>query len=104
EAGATSILEAMHLSEIRKMLSVTQTKLAKISGLKQGEISRIERNVEKVQLQTLERYARGMGGEVTVVVSFPDGMRAELPVTHGRPVKSRVSVRHEECDEHYVTA
>lgn len=93
KASAAAAIEAMHLAEVRKALDVTQADLAVRSGLKQGEVSRIENELPSVQLKTLERYVRGLGGKVTIVADFPDGARAEIPLRGGRPVKSRAVVR-----------
>jgi DNA-binding XRE family transcriptional regulator len=92
EQGASEILLALHLSELRKALDVTQTKLSQRAGLKQAEVSRIENNPEKVQLRTMERYVVGLGGKLKIVAEFPDGTHAEIPLHQGRPVKSRVTV------------
>jgi transcriptional regulator with XRE-family HTH domain len=89
--GARTIIEAAHLAEIRRRLNVTQTGLSVASGIKQGEISRIERNPERAQLQTIERYARGLGGTTRLVVDFPDGTQASVAVAGGKLVKSRVA-------------
>ena len=92
EAGAARIVEAVHLAEIRKAMNVTQVEAARRSGLKQGEISRIERAPERVQMQTLARYAESLGGEMKLVMEFPDGTHAEIGMRHGKPVRSRVKV------------
>ncbi len=91
-AGAAATIEAIHLREVRKALEVTQTALSNQTGLKQGEISRIENHPETVQLRTLEKYVRGLGGTFKLVADFPDGTHAEIPLRSGRPVKSRVTV------------
>ena len=91
--GASDIIEAAHLAEIRRLMDMTQAKLSAATGMKQGEISRIEQSPERAQLQTIERYARGLGGAVSVVVEFPDGTKAHLPVTGGRLVKERLKVK-----------
>ena len=77
---------------LRKAMSKTQVGLAEASGLKQGEISRIENNPESVQIRTMERYVRGLGGVMKIVADFPDGTHAEIPLRGGKPVKSRVTV------------
>lgn len=92
EAGAQAIIEQTHLSEVRKALDVTQTALSERTGIKQAELSRIENNIETVQLKTLDRYVTGLGGTCKIVAEFPDGVVAEIPLRAGRPVKSRVSV------------
>lgn len=90
QAGAALILEDMHLAEIRKAVSRPQTLVAEQSGLSQGEVSRIETNPESVQLRTLSRYVEGLGGSMKVVVDFPDGTRAEMPIRAGRPVEAEL--------------
>lgn len=92
EAGAANILQEMHLAEMRKALSVPQTGVAKRSGLKQGEVSRIEKSPETVQMRTLSRYIGGLGAKMKIVVEFPDGTQAEMPLRAGRMVKSRLKV------------
>jgi len=91
EEGAAQILKAMHLSEIRKALAVTQTNIAEKTGLKQAEVSRIENYPESVQIRTMERYVRGLGGELKIVAEFPDGTHAEVPLRRGKPVRARVT-------------
>ena len=91
EQGAAQILRAMHLSEIRKALAVTQTELSEKTGLKQAEVSRIENNPESVQIRTMERYVRGLGGELKIVAEFPDGTHAEVPLRMGKPVRAKVT-------------
>nr|WP_314261180.1 helix-turn-helix transcriptional regulator [uncultured Devosia sp.] len=89
QEGAARILEEMHLSNVRKALTVTQSDLAEKTGIKQGEISRIENAVTSVQIKTLQRYVAGLGGELRIVADFPNGSRAEIPLRNGKPVKSR---------------
>ncbi|QRI43794.1 hypothetical protein [Bacteriophage sp.] len=91
-AGANTIIEAMHLAEVRKALDVTQVALAEATGLQQGEISRIENHTENVQLKTLEKYVLGLGGTFKIVADFPDGTHAEIPLRSGKPVKSRIKM------------
>jgi DNA-binding XRE family transcriptional regulator len=80
EAGASDIVAAQRLSEVRRLMKMTQQKLSAATDIKQGEISRIERNPGRVQLQTLGRYVEGLGGELRLVAVFPDGVRAEMPI------------------------
>lgn len=92
EAGARAIMEQMRLSEVRKALDVTQKILSEKTGIKQAELSRIENNIETVQIKTLDRYVTGLGGSCKIVAEFPDGTVAEIPLRAGKPVKSRVKV------------
>lgn len=91
EAGARKLIAASHLAELRKALDVTQAAVAERSGIKQAEVSRIERAPETVQLRTMERYVESLGGSLKLVADFPDGTRAEIGMRHGKPMKSRVS-------------
>jgi hypothetical protein len=91
KAAASKNIEAVHLSEVRKALTVTQAVLAKRSGLKQAEVSRIENNPTSVQIKTLDRYVAGLGGTLRLVAEFPDGTAAAIPVEHGKPVKSKAT-------------
>jgi DNA-binding Xre family transcriptional regulator len=90
--NARAILESSRLANLRKALDVTQKSLAEKTGIKQAELSRIENNIETVQIKTLDRYVTGLGGSCKIVAEFPDGTVAEIPLRAGKPVKSRVTV------------
>ncbi|HVW54916.1 MAG TPA: helix-turn-helix domain-containing protein [Rhizobiaceae bacterium] len=92
DAGAARIVRQAHLAELRKALNTTQAELSSKSGMKQAEISRIEHHPETVQIRTMERYVRSLGGEFKIVAEFPDGTSAEIPLHGGKPVKSRLKV------------
>ncbi|MEO1191550.1 MAG: transcriptional regulator [Pseudomonadota bacterium] len=97
EADARAMIREMHLVEIRKALSVTQTELSQTTGMAQGDISRFEKaELAGVKLSTLERYVRGMGGRLRIVADFPDGTVAQIPLHHGKPVKSKVEASSSE--------
>ncbi|MGX9182042.1 helix-turn-helix domain-containing protein [Mesorhizobium sp. WSM2561] len=95
ESGAAAIIHRVHLAELRKAMDTTQARLAEKSGMKQAEISRVEHHPETVQIRTMERYVRSLGGELKIVAIFPDGTRAEIPIHAGRPVKSRITAEQE---------
>ena len=90
--GAAAILKDIRLAEVRKALDVTQASLSVKTGMKQADVSRIENNIENVQIRTLDRYVTGLGGICKIVAEFPDGTVAEIPLKSGKPVKSRVSI------------
>lgn len=89
---ARAIVENSRLANVRKALDVTQKTLAEKTGIRQAELSRIENNIETVQIKTLDRYVTGLGGTCKIVAEFPDGTVAEIPLRAGKPVKSRVTV------------
>ncbi|MDO8360253.1 MAG: helix-turn-helix transcriptional regulator [Devosia sp.] len=92
KTAAVQNIEAIRLAEVRKALTVTQTALAQRTGLKQGEVSRIENNPTSVQIKTLDRYVAGLGGRLRIVAEFPDGSRADIPLEQGRPVRSKATI------------
>ena len=94
KTAAARAIEAIHLAEVRKALTITQTTLADRTGLKQTEVSRIENNPASVQLRTLDRYVAGLGGKLKLVAEFPDGTQAAIPVQGGKPVKSKAMITH----------
>ncbi|WP_181164948.1 MULTISPECIES: helix-turn-helix transcriptional regulator [unclassified Mesorhizobium] len=102
EKGAAEILRAVHLSELRKAMSVTQMTVAARTGLKQAEVSRIEKSPASVQIKTMERYVRGLGGDMKIVAEFPDGTYAEIPLSHGKPVRSKITTETKNDDNNYT--
>jgi len=62
---------AARLAEIRKSLKMTQRQLAKVIGVDQSNISRLERgNFFTIEFSTLQRYVAALGGEVEVHARF----------------------------------
>src|SRR5690349_16945407 len=59
------------LAEFRKQSGMTQTQLAKATGLSRTRISLTERG-EAVSLAVLRSYVAGLGGEVKVVAQIGD--------------------------------
>jgi predicted transcriptional regulator len=72
EARAQEIRsEELTLREVRKALHCSQATVAEILGVKQAEISKMERRTD-VYLSTVRRYIEAMGGHLDLVASFPD--------------------------------
>ncbi len=91
-ALAGDMAAELHLSEIRKALSITQKGIAENTGLAQGEVSRFENaELTGAKIGTLERYVTGMGGRLRLLAEMPDGTTVEIPIKKDKPVKSRVS-------------
>ncbi|AXS41626.1 XRE family transcriptional regulator [Breoghania sp. L-A4] len=65
------IAEYKTLQELRKARALTQVRLAEILGVTQDNVSRIEKRSD-VLLSTLRSYIEAMGGELDLVVTFPD--------------------------------
>jgi len=89
EARAQEILsEELTLREIRNVLKCSQEVLAGILGVKQAEVSKMERRTD-MYLSTVRRYVEAMGGKLDLIASFP-GLA---------PVRiSELSSLLEECD------
>jgi|GEM_PF-1756509 len=73
QTGVRRDLERMLLGELRRLSGVTQVELAKALGIKQPTLSRLE-SQEDMQISTLQRIVRALGGEVQIVATLPTGM------------------------------
>ena len=71
------IAEEMTMRELRKARKITQTEMAKTLGVKQEQVSRIEKRTD-MHLSTLRRSIEAMGGELTLIAKFPDGAPVRL--------------------------
>lgn len=63
--------EYLTLQELRKAHELTQEHMAKVLNVRQESISKLE-NRSDMMLSTLRGYIEAMGGELNLVVSFPD--------------------------------
>ena len=71
KATARQKMEAMLLGEVRKQLGFTQTSVAKAMGVTQSALSQME-SQDDVQLSTLRRLVKALGGELDVIARFGD--------------------------------
>jgi DNA-binding XRE family transcriptional regulator len=71
------IREEMTLRELRKARSLTQAKLARSLRVNQEQVSRIEQRTD-LHISTLRRQVEAMGGQLTILASFPNGAPVEL--------------------------
>lgn len=62
---------AMSLPELRKALSFTQEDIANILKISQASVSRTEKRKDQL-VSTLREYVEAMGGELKLIVDFPD--------------------------------
>ena len=63
--------EAAALSDVRRAMAFTQAQLADAMGIKQASVAQMEQRADLL-LSTLRRYVEAMGGEMKIVLSFPD--------------------------------
>ncbi len=72
EARAAELVsEEMTLRDMRKALEMTQETVAEALGIKQVNVSQMEKRSDLL-LSTLRKYVKAMGGELELVVRFPD--------------------------------
>lgn len=69
--AAELIAEEMSLQDLRKARKRTQVRVAKELGIKQENVSRIEKRADLL-ISTLRGYVEAMGGELRLIVEFPD--------------------------------
>lgn len=65
------IAEELTLQELRKQRNFTQDDIAKLLGIKQENVSRLERR-NNIHLSTLKDYIHAVGGKLHLVVEFPN--------------------------------
>ena len=71
-ARAKKIIEEMPLQQLRNARQMTQTRLAEVLEMDQGNISKLEQRTD-MYLSTLRSYVEAMGGALEVRAVFPDG-------------------------------
>ena len=67
------------LRRLREARALTQSTVAELLDMDQSEVSRLERRSDML-LSTLKRFVQATGGEMHVVVQYPDGGPVELLV------------------------
>jgi hypothetical protein len=75
ERVAQLMAEEVGLSDLRKVKHLTQVQVARKIGGKQVYVSRFEKRSD-VKLSKLYKYVDGLGGELSLVVTFPDSDKA----------------------------
>lgn len=69
--AAQLIAEEMTLRELRRACKLTQQKVARSLRIGQEGVSKIERRSDLL-ISTLRDYVEAMGGQLSLVVEFPD--------------------------------
>ena len=75
----------MALDELREARAMTQVHLAKIMGVNQAEVSKLERRAD-MYVSTLQDFVKAMGGELKIIASFPEGT---IEISQFEAVKKR---------------
>src|SRR5260370_6716563 len=80
------IFEELTLSAIRDARRHSQIELADKLGIQQPAVSKIERKAD-LYVSTLRSYIEAIGGELEILVRFPD--RDPVRITQFSPLKRR---------------
>src|SRR3546814_530140 len=81
--AAELIAEEMSLQDLRKARKRTQVRVAKELGIKQENVSRIEKRTDLL-ISTLSGYVEAMGGKLRLVAEFPDRPPVKIGRESGR--------------------
>jgi DNA-binding XRE family transcriptional regulator len=65
------IAEEMTLQELRQARKLTQVRMAKVLGISQDGVSRLEKRSDLL-LSTVRKSVEAMGGNLSLVAEFPD--------------------------------
>jgi DNA-binding XRE family transcriptional regulator len=74
----------MTLAELRKGRKISQATVADALGIGQMQISRLEKRKDP-RLSTMQRTVAAMGGQLTMIATFPD----QEPVILTSPLKEK---------------
>ena len=71
-ARSRELISEMLLSELRRLSGLTQNELATALGIRQPTLSRLEAQ-DDMQISTLHRLVKALGGELEIVAKMPGG-------------------------------
>jgi DNA-binding transcriptional regulator YiaG len=77
------------LREVREAVKRTQVEVAAATGTSQDRVSKLERG-EDALVSTLRRHIRALGGELRLMVEFPDRPSMTINLHGDRPVVKSV--------------
>ena len=85
---AELIAEELGLQELRKSKQITQEEIAARLGGRQVYISRLEKR-DDMKLSTLRAYVEAIGGDLQLLVTFPEGKSVFLKQPQGAARRRR---------------
>jgi transcriptional regulator with XRE-family HTH domain len=87
--AAELIAEEMALRDLRRAKHVTQEQVAQRLGGRQVYVSRLEKRAD-MKLSTLREYVRAIGGDLQLMVTFPEDKAVRLKdIGEGSPRQRR---------------
>ena len=92
EARGRDLIRNVTLREVREAVRRTQVEVAAATGTSQDRVSKLEHSDDAL-VSTLRRHIRALGGELRLVVEFPDQPAMAIDLRHGKPVAKSVRVR-----------
>ncbi len=88
------IREYENLAGLRKELGITQEEIAQLQGVKQVNISNLERRNDML-ISTLRKYVASLGGKLEINIRLPNEDTAKIKSLNVRPAKvKKASVQH----------
>jgi hypothetical protein len=72
DAWVQQEMKQMPLNQLRNARAMTQTRLAELLEMDQGNVSRLEQRTD-MYLSTLRSYIEAMGGVLEIRALFPEG-------------------------------
>lgn len=79
-AKADEILLDMRLSEVRRLVEMTQAQMADAMGVRQPTVAGMEKDGHNLRLSSIKRYAEAAGCRVHIDVELPDGSHHGFPI------------------------
>lgn len=69
-----AVIDAFNLKEARKVSNMTQVEVARVIGVSQNRVSRMENgDMNAMSIDSLRRYVAALGGNLTLVADLPSG-------------------------------
>ncbi len=89
EAKAREHIRELTLKEVREAVQRTQVEVAAAMGASQDRVSKFERSQDAL-VSTLRKHIRALGGELRLMVEFPDRPAMAIDLHGGKPIAKSV--------------
>ena len=89
EALGQELIREVTLREVREAVKRTQVEVAAAMGASQDRVSKLEHSDDAL-VSTLRRHVRALGGELRLMVEFPDRPSMAIDLNGDKPVSKSV--------------
>ncbi|WP_310541296.1 helix-turn-helix transcriptional regulator [Phenylobacterium sp.] len=89
EALGQELIREVTLREVREAVKRTQVEVAAAMGASQDRVSKLEHSDDAL-VSTLRRHVRALGGELRLMVEFPDRPSMAIDLKGDKPVSKSV--------------